>query len=236
MFVLFDGKLNLLIAGYFLFNIPLQPLAAERDISLLFDSALSRISISTECAVSQEDKKPDHLQNQHKWMDCWFIVRVQWSGALAKGLVCLAGPVQWDCWATGRFDTGLAVGRRWLVEKEGEGDRDGQAHKDCLHPLTSAIDPHDSSATEESPFVGLQGDIQLGNSIKPQGEAEFTLNGKWVHPVTSALFFPHVVISVSLNLSTAFPYVLLIVSWSAPHFCLLAAVKSSDHSYRVRPV
>lgn len=39
---------------------------------------------------------------------------------------------------------------------------------------------------------------------EPQGETEFTLNGKWLYPVTSALVFPHVVISVSLNLSTSF--------------------------------
>lgn len=39
---------------------------------------------------------------------------------------------------------------------------------------------------------------------KPQGEAEFTLNGKRVYPVTSALVFPHVVIYVSLHLSASF--------------------------------
>lgn len=97
---------------------------------------------------------------------------------MAKGLVCLAGPILRELWPTGRFDKRPAVGRRWLMEKEGEGDGDGQAYKDCLHPLTSTIDPHDSSATEESPVVGLQGGIQLGYSTKPQGEAEFTLNGK----------------------------------------------------------
>lgn len=59
---------------------------------------------------------------------------------------------------------------------------------------------------------------------EPQGEAAFTLNGKPVYSVTSALVFPHVAISVSLNLSASFPFVLLTVSWPTAHFCLLAAV------------
>lgn len=47
---------------------------------------------------------------------------------------------------------------------------------------------------------------------EPRGEAEFTLNGKQVYPMTSALVCPHVVIYVSLNLSASFPFVLLTVS------------------------
>lgn len=106
--------------------------------------------------------------------------------------------------------------------EEGEGDGDGHAHKARLHPPPSPIDPHDSSATEESPVVGLEGGREVGKSSMhswvaasrsvPRGEAEFTLNGKQVYPVTSALVCPHVVIYVSLNLSASFPFVPLTVS------------------------
>lgn len=51
---------------------------------------------------------------------------------------------------------------------------------------------------------------------EPQGEGKFTLNGKQVYPVTSALVCPHVVISVPLTSGLIFPFVLpLTVSWPA---------------------
>lgn len=73
--------------------------------------------------------------------------------------------------ATSRWIKGplWAADGAWPGLEEGEGDGDGQAHKDCLHPPPSPIDPHDSTATEESPVVWLEGGIvyvQLGYSIK----------------------------------------------------------------------
>lgn len=64
MFAFFDGRLNFLIS-FFLLLFPVP-----NDISLLFDSALSRISISIEFAVSQEDKKPDIIctTNVNEWI------------------------------------------------------------------------------------------------------------------------------------------------------------------------
>lgn len=78
--------------------------------------------------------------------------------------------------------------------------------------------------------------IQLGYSnikVQASGMVEFTLNGKRVYPVTSALVFPHVVISASLNLLTRFLFVLFTVSWPAFHFCLLTAVRLQSDSLSV---
>lgn len=112
----------------------------------------------------------------------------------------------------------------WPGLEEGEGDGDGQAHKDCLYPPPST---HMIPLLQKNPQLwGCREVYSWVYCIKPQGETSFTLNGKQVYLVTSALVFPHVVISVSHNLSTSFPCVLLTVSWSVSHFCLLAAVRA----------
>lgn len=79
--------------------------------------------------------------------------------SLGGGLVCLAGLVLRELRATSRWIKGplWAADGAWPGLEEGEGDGDGQAHKDCLHPPPSPIDPRDSTATEESPVVGLEG-------------------------------------------------------------------------------
>lgn len=78
------------------------------------------------------------------------------SGASAECSVCLPGLVLRELQATSRWikdPLWAADGGRPGLE---EGDRggDGQAHKDpSIPPPSSSIDPHDSSATEESPVV-----------------------------------------------------------------------------------
>ena len=100
-----------------------------------------------------------------------------------------------------------------------------------LHPPPSNYRfLHDSTAIEESPSqlcvcvyvcVGRGGESSMYSWVtasrsEPQGEGKFTLNGKQVYPVTSALVCPHVVISVPLTSGLIFPFVLpLTVSWPA---------------------
>lgn len=103
-----------------------------------------------------------------------------WREGAAKwcvggGLVCLAS----SCGSSGRPAGGWkAHCALQMVHasglEEGEGDGDGQAHKDCLHPPPSPIDPHGSTATEESPGCGAGGRegggeviyVQLGYIVK----------------------------------------------------------------------
>lgn len=61
----------------------------------------------------------------------------------------------------------------WSGLEEGEGDGDGQAHKDCLHLPPSPIDPHGSTVTEETPRLwgwreggGEVIHVQLGDIVK----------------------------------------------------------------------
>lgn len=142
-----------------------------------------------------------------------------WCEGAAKwcvggGLVCLAS----SCGSSGRPAGGWkAHCALQMVHasglEEGEGDGDGQAHKDCLHPPPSPIDPHGSTATEESPGCGAggrEGGREVGKSSmyswvtsstsEPQGEAKMTFNGNY--PVTSAWVMS---ISVFLNLWASFP-------------------------------
>lgn len=85
----------------------------------------------------------------------WREGAAQWSHG--GGLVCLMDLVLRELRATSRWikDPLWAADGTGLEEGEGEGD--GQAHKDCLHPPPSPIDPHDSTAKEESPVVWLEG-------------------------------------------------------------------------------
>lgn len=77
-----------------------------------------------------------------------------WRG---RGEACLPGLVLRELWATSRRIEGplCAADGAWPGLEEGEGDRDGQAHKDCRHP-PSPLDPHWSTATEKSLSCGAQ--------------------------------------------------------------------------------
>lgn len=156
---------------------------------------------------------------------------VRWWRARLPGLVL------WELWATSRRMEGplCAADGAWSGLEEGEGDGDGQAHKDCLHLPPSPIDPHGSTVTEESPGCGAGG-REVGKSSmyswvtssrsEPQGEAKITFNGNY--PVTSAWVICQFLFSLTSRF--LFPLLLLTVSWSASHFCFVGC------SYRVRPV
>lgn len=92
-----------------------------------------------------------------------------WWRAHLPGRPCPAGAL-----GDQQADKRPTVDCRWCMAWFGEGDGDGQAHTDCPHPPPSPIDTHDSTATEESPVVGLEAGswgsrlyrLQLGYSIK----------------------------------------------------------------------
>lgn len=162
-----------------------------------------------------------------------------WS--LGGGASLPGGPYPAGALAEKKAHCGLQMvhGLDWRREKGMKMKMDRLAKTASTHPhFPSPIDPHDSTTTEESRGIDAGG-REVGKSSmyswvttsrsEPQGEAKFTLNGKQVYPVTSALVRPNVVISVSLNFSASF-FVLLTIPWSASHFCLLAAVRAQLQS------
>ena len=140
-------------------------------------------------------------------------------------------------------------GPLWAADGARPGLEDG-AHKDCLHythplltivvymiPLLQKNPP--ASCVCVCVFVcvcvcvgggGHQctaGSQLQGPSLGERGKFKFTLNGKQVYPMTSALVCPHVVISVPLTSGLIFPF-------CAASDCLMAFSLTS--AYRSRPV
>lgn len=149
---------------------------------------------------------------------------VPWS--LGGVLLCLAGLVLWELEAASRWikDPLCAADGAWPRLEEGKVGKDRQAYKACLHlppssPITQMIQllTQNTQLWDQIRVWREMGELTICSWVtasrsKPEGEAEFSLNGKRAYLVTSTLVFPHVVISASLNPLASFPFVLLTVS------------------------
>lgn len=148
------------------------------------------------------------------------------------------------------MDEAPTVGCRWRMAWAGGGRQQGWRWTDSQR-LPPSTHPHLLS-TQMIPLLQKdpqrrgwrEGGREVGESSvyswvtasrsEPQGEAEFTVNGKQIHIVTPALVFTHVLISVSPNHLTSFHRAAncVMVCFS---LLLTGCCQSSDHSHRARP-